>query len=192
MFLFLQTWQDLRSRTKIKKSELNKQYGGTGGGPPLVSELTPSEQAILDIVKVVSIEGHNVLESPANFNFENTEDITNDSLLTNNENFTEDSKGSTPRFTLNHTGTNNDKNTPSTSGRKVPKRSKMSNEVVVNNFNTLYKQKTKIKEEYYNKKIELLTRIAVAKEKSASSLDKIAESLTSTNLIFQCKQFFFV
>ncbi|CAH0562973.1 unnamed protein product [Brassicogethes aeneus] len=185
------TWQDLRSRTKLKKSEINKHHGGTGGGPPTEKELTPSEISILDIVKAVSIEGHKVPESPANFNFEETDKIVHDLLnenqkeqilvvqkekaLSNKENI----QPSTSQRKIPEKALSNKENIqPSTSQRKIPKRSKISNGMVVNEFNTLYKQKIQIKESYYNKKIELLTRIAVAKEKSATSIEKIADTLT--------------
>ncbi|CAG9771560.1 unnamed protein product [Ceutorhynchus assimilis] len=58
------TWKDLQSRAKTKQGAFRKDLKRTGGGSRVPSpDLDPTEQAVLDTIPIVSIEGHNVLES---------------------------------------------------------------------------------------------------------------------------------
>ncbi|GLV37935.1 hypothetical protein CBL_06363 [Carabus blaptoides fortunei] len=53
------TWQDMRSRTKCKKSETTKRMNKTGGGGECSKGiLTDIEEQILQIVGKISVEGH--------------------------------------------------------------------------------------------------------------------------------------
>ncbi|KAG5886273.1 hypothetical protein JTB14_002767 [Gonioctena quinquepunctata] len=67
---FYQSWQDLRSKTKKKKSEHIKHARGTGGGPPLPSELDITDELILSTIAPTSITGDtNISETPIDFDF---------------------------------------------------------------------------------------------------------------------------
>lgn len=64
--MFLQTWQDLCSKTKGKQSQINKYTKGTGGGPslPTTEQLTPMKQQVLETMCETTISGHNdILET---------------------------------------------------------------------------------------------------------------------------------
>lgn len=68
---FFQTWQDIRSRTKIKSSEYYKERRRTGGGPCPDNTTTEYENEVLDTIKLVSIQGHQeVSESATDFTFD--------------------------------------------------------------------------------------------------------------------------
>lgn len=65
--IYFQSWQDMRSRTKSKYASNRRSLNATGGGPSEEIILTKNEESILDIIKVVSVEGHNVNESIVEF-----------------------------------------------------------------------------------------------------------------------------
>lgn len=70
-----QTWQDIRSRTKTKRSKYLNERDATGGGPYQNDPITTYDSEILDIIKTVSIEGHtNIQESSTSFSFEEPDD----------------------------------------------------------------------------------------------------------------------
>lgn len=57
IFIFQQTWQDLRSKTKKKKSDQIKYVRGTGGGPSYSDELDATDKLILSTIPSSSITG---------------------------------------------------------------------------------------------------------------------------------------
>ncbi|KAF5308400.1 hypothetical protein FQR65_LT18178 [Abscondita terminalis] len=59
----LETWHDMRSRTKLKEGNNRRYARGTGGGPPKVEPLTDIEEDILTVIKTVLIEGHAIEEA---------------------------------------------------------------------------------------------------------------------------------
>ncbi|KAG5887673.1 hypothetical protein JTB14_015578 [Gonioctena quinquepunctata] len=57
----------------------------TGGGPPIEDDISKSDEDIINIVKVVSIEGHNeTTESAVDFDFDALEK-TNDEIIVEEE-----------------------------------------------------------------------------------------------------------
>lgn len=70
--MILQCWQDVRSRTKSKTSKAKSYANKTGCGPPMPKEdtLTTIEEDIGSIIKLVSIEAHDIQESIGDFNFD--------------------------------------------------------------------------------------------------------------------------
>lgn len=63
----------MRSRTKLKYSQNRQQRNRTGGGPPQEETFTKVEEDILQIIKKVSVDGHeNVRESVVEFNLPST------------------------------------------------------------------------------------------------------------------------
>ncbi|CAG9814656.1 unnamed protein product [Phaedon cochleariae] len=64
------TWQDLRSKTKRKKSEQLKYTRGTEGGPPHPDELDDEDELILSTIPSTAITGDiNIKETPIEFEF---------------------------------------------------------------------------------------------------------------------------
>ncbi|KAG5887674.1 hypothetical protein JTB14_015578 [Gonioctena quinquepunctata] len=79
------TWQDIKSRTKSKVSGMRRHERATGGGPPIEDDISKSDEDIINIVKVVSIEGHNeTTESAVDFDFDALEK-TNDEIIVEEE-----------------------------------------------------------------------------------------------------------
>ncbi|KAG5875276.1 hypothetical protein JTB14_033484 [Gonioctena quinquepunctata] len=63
-------WQNLRSKTKRKKSEQIKYARDTGGGPPLPPELDITDELILSTIAPTAITGDtNMSETPIDFDF---------------------------------------------------------------------------------------------------------------------------
>jgi hypothetical protein len=73
---YCKIWEDLRSRTKTKISGNKLKANKTGGGSSQEKQLSNIEEDILDIIKTVSVEGHNVEESTTAFDFGEVMDIT--------------------------------------------------------------------------------------------------------------------
>ncbi|KAG5872483.1 hypothetical protein JTB14_013127 [Gonioctena quinquepunctata] len=53
------TWHGIKSRTKSKVSGMRRHERATGGGSSIEDDISKSDEDIINIVKVVSIEGHN-------------------------------------------------------------------------------------------------------------------------------------
>ncbi|CAG9769742.1 unnamed protein product [Ceutorhynchus assimilis] len=67
------TWHDLRARTKSKIAKQRNYQTGTGGGPAKDEMLDDIEEGVVEVIQVVSVEGHDVPESQVAFNFGETE-----------------------------------------------------------------------------------------------------------------------
>nr|XP_012235043.1 PREDICTED: uncharacterized protein LOC105679549 isoform X1 [Linepithema humile] len=51
-------WQDLRSRSKMKQSKINAEQRKTGGGSESHLKLSPIEEATLNLISPICIDGH--------------------------------------------------------------------------------------------------------------------------------------
>ncbi|XP_036142947.1 uncharacterized protein LOC114254334 isoform X2 [Monomorium pharaonis] len=51
-------WQDLRSRSKLKQSKINAERRKTGGGSESQIKLSQTEEATLNLISPVCIDGH--------------------------------------------------------------------------------------------------------------------------------------
>ncbi|CAG9814033.1 unnamed protein product [Phaedon cochleariae] len=179
------TWQDLKSRTKLKVSNKRKHVRGTGGGPPVEEELSKLEEDIVDIVKVVSIKGHKeASESVVNFNFsddenflENSDDQQNEVLII--EGPSAENDGQVPG-TSREPVTENRKAEPTSIEEPIPKKKKSSTLRhtidAVNDFKVGMDTKIGIKKKYYSEKIELMKRITIAKERKADASERRANA----------------
>lgn len=160
------TWQDTKSRTKQKASQSKKYVCGTGGGPYLSeTELTQDDQNILEIIKPVSVDGHRgAQESDTSFLF----DLVDDNIVVFEQADTVVSKEDNPRETLTETSSNN------------AKKSKLSYTAkAAENLRVDLAAKTQLKENYYEKKLQFLERIAVAQERSAEARERSATAMES-------------
>ncbi|KAF5271237.1 hypothetical protein FQR65_LT17678 [Abscondita terminalis] len=63
-------------RTKNKQARNNNSYRATGGGPPQDDSFTTLEDDILEIIKKVSVEGHDVNEPEVNFDYNCTNNMS--------------------------------------------------------------------------------------------------------------------
>lgn len=62
--LLLQAWQDLKGKIKKKQATIKRHQVGTGGGPPLptTSSLSNEEEIVVGMLGVAAIEGHEGIE----------------------------------------------------------------------------------------------------------------------------------
>ncbi|XP_031338110.1 uncharacterized protein LOC116167015 [Photinus pyralis] len=181
------TWQDLKSRAKIKAST-NKRYArGTGGGPPQEDPLTKTEEDIMEIIKEVCAEGHKETnESEVKFNF--------NSIMNNDIDFIPDENIQEIPVVISSSCNNVDtiKNivepiAPSTPGNditkgvctpRVPKNKQLHHTLqALNSFQQNLDTQSSIQKQYYEEKIKVLTRIAVAKEKAVEVKNRIVVAL---------------
>lgn len=129
--------------------------------------MTKTEEDIIDIVKVVSVEGHKETESTVHFDFGDEEEqqilITEEGSYTNNE---EEVREYFEK--------------PNTAKEPIPKKKKSSTLRhtidAVNNFKTGMDMKISIKQKYYNEKLELLKQIATTKERKATASERQADA----------------
>ncbi|CAG9819868.1 unnamed protein product [Phaedon cochleariae] len=192
------TWQDIRSRTKIKNSEYHKQRRRTGGGPCPEITTNEFENEVLDTIKLVSIQGHQeVLESATDFTFDSSHD--NESVFEDDrldDDYTQ-KIDEVPRALRDH---NSVMISELTSSEAIPSAvpvAKQNPEVPImkkkfpraprkkliyaseaaENYKASLDKKNAIKSKYYEKKLTILERIAVAKEQSAAAKERAATAL---------------
>ncbi|KAK4882369.1 hypothetical protein RN001_005688 [Aquatica leii] len=193
-------WQDFRSRTKVKLAKNRKEAQATGGGVPHLSTMT---DVILDVIKKISVEGHNVPEWATGFTFSNAPSV---SLYTNPDNVISkatvfaNSQHTQNELPLEAAQCSNEavvvvqedktSNTPSiaTKGNNKPKKQMPKKSQTLYNsataamdFKEHSKHKNKVKEEYYKKKIVLLeegVRLK-AKKRTPDQLRKCWENMKS-------------
>ncbi|KAK4887353.1 hypothetical protein RN001_003624 [Aquatica leii] len=171
-------WQDFRSRTKVKLTKNRKEAQSTGGGVPHLSTMTDVEEDILDVIKKISVEGHNVPESATGFTFSNAPSV---SLYTNPDNVISKTTVSAnsqhtqielpleaaqcPNEAVVVVQEDKTSNTPSiaTKGNNKPKKQMPKKSQTLYNsataamdFKEYLKHKHKVKEEYYKEKIAFL------------------------------------
>ncbi|XP_031334650.1 uncharacterized protein LOC116164596 [Photinus pyralis] len=196
------TWQDLRSRTKIKVSANRRHINGTGGGPYTEDPLSTVEDDIVDIIKIVSIEGHTeVAESEVqialqpvtpvqteNFTPDNNIPVQTENLVDDNDTLQHQIRETSPSCSASDNNvtiaTNRSKKTkldmPKVQRRKLPNTLE-----AVKNYKTYLEEKNKEKSRYYKEKLAVLQQLATAKEKSADSKAIVAESLTQIAGLFE-------
>ncbi|KAK9679338.1 Myb/SANT-like DNA-binding domain [Popillia japonica] len=67
------TWQDMKSRTKLKGAAISRYAKGTGGGPP-IKQITRVDENILNVTNPTSVTGDSsVAEAEIEFIFEDEE-----------------------------------------------------------------------------------------------------------------------
>ncbi|KAJ8964899.1 hypothetical protein NQ314_004538, partial [Rhamnusium bicolor] len=177
------TWQDMRCRTKSKASKNKINREGTGGGPFIEDSLTKVEEDIIDIIKIVSVEGHeNVKESIVEFNME-FETQKNDE---NDCNFISETQSSNPSINRVEISEDHQNKTPSAKNgkewksRKIAKRTPTRlkhTTAAIESYEKHLDKKLAIKEKYYEEKLKILSEMVVAKTQCASALQRIAEAL---------------
>ncbi|KAK5643410.1 hypothetical protein RI129_007255 [Pyrocoelia pectoralis] len=196
------TWQDIRSRTKSKRSKYMSERGATGGGPHDKYPMTDYETEVLDLIKSVSVEGHaNSQESDTDFNFDaafNTQQQQTNVVLKSPQTVDDEIKASTSKapatcnilsdIIIRPTGKPVIPKTVLACRKRVPKtgRNKFTNALEASeNYRISLQHKNKIKTDYYKQKLQILERIAVAKEKSVLAKEKIADHLGEVSFILE-------
>lgn len=188
---FLQTWQDLRSRTKSKQGTNKKETSATGGGPYTEDPLTKVEEDILEIIKKVSVEGHEVQESYAEFNLQ----CENVAVTSKRDLIPVDTSSTSKQLNslcvaddeLNHTGSTIFKQSNKSgeilkgeqSVKKVPKKIErlINSATAASHFSENLNKKVSLKEEYYKKKIEIMQEMLEEKRKRNNVLERMTIAL---------------
>uniref|UniRef100_A0A6P7GML2 Regulatory protein zeste n=1 Tax=Diabrotica virgifera virgifera TaxID=50390 RepID=A0A6P7GML2_DIAVI len=169
------TWQDIRSRTKVKSVQYKKHAQGTGGGPPIKEE-KPFEKEVMETITVISLAGQpNIAESATNFD---VQELEVDNLLSNDqqnvvheEQLEQQSEVKT--ITLMKPECSQNASLSQVDPAEEPPFLEWLNE----NYQKSLKEKNAIKKNYYEKKIKLLERLALAKERSADAKELEAAAL---------------
>ncbi|KAI4468210.1 hypothetical protein MML48_2g00011686 [Holotrichia oblita] len=198
------TWHDMRSRTKLKYSQNRQQRNQTGGGPPPEEMFTKIEEDILDIIKKVSVDGHeNVTESVVDFHLPSTSFIDTPSTSAD---FHDDKprKPSIKDFSKNQTESESKFETPVIKRmreaediseiKKIPlregKKFKYTN-AAVETYQKMTSKELQMKEqyyaakmhhmqkqqEYYKEKMETKIKDLLFKEETLNALHKLNETL---------------
>ncbi|CAH0563134.1 unnamed protein product [Brassicogethes aeneus] len=150
------TWQDLKSRTKTKSGNIIKHETGTGGGPPCLETMTLVEDKVLEVIKAVSVEGHQQSkESHTKFNFNMSDGKFNMS----------DGEFVLPMTSLP---------VPSTSTAPVPPTSTIPVQQPLRSKETPIMRKNST---FTLRKVEAKERSVLAKERIAAALEAIADSI---------------
>ncbi|KAK4884227.1 hypothetical protein RN001_000498 [Aquatica leii] len=179
-------WQDFYSRTKVKLAKNRKEAQATSGGVPHLSTMTDVEEDILDIIKKILVEGHNVPETVTGFTFTT---VSANSQHTQNELPLEAAQ--CPNEAVVVVQEDKTSNTPSTATKgnnkpkkQMPKKSQTlyNSATAAMDFKEHLKHKNKVKEEYYKKKIALLEEGVRLKAKNVKILGSIAKSLRRRHL----------
>ncbi|KAG5862372.1 hypothetical protein JTB14_002954 [Gonioctena quinquepunctata] len=165
-----QTWQDIKSWTTSKVSGMRSDERATGGGPP-IEDISKSDENIINIVKVVFIEGHNeTTESAVDFDFDALEQ-TNGKMVVEEE--------------LTTAEGNEMLQTPSTSSQTLKPVTKKKKSTTlrhtvdaVNEYKKGMEGKNGMKKNI-EETFKLLVRIAGAKERKANAAERKAENCFS-------------
>ncbi|XP_050065903.1 uncharacterized protein LOC126554963 [Aphis gossypii] len=197
------TWQDLKAKTKKKKSDIKSDFSGTGGGPPQTDQLDSVEERILCTIGEVPISGDPyVHESTVSFDHQDSKKCVSEfvdplDMPATSSNFQYLQPAQTSQINSEILDTQPAKVpfTELSQLKRVVKFSKadrLNNTVeATNKLNDVSAARNSIVESYYNAKIELLKkqteqnermviakeRSAIAKERSAIANEAIARAL---------------
>ncbi|KAK4882367.1 hypothetical protein RN001_005686 [Aquatica leii] len=169
------TWQDIHTKAKSKNTKLKQDHDRTGGGRPNDEILTEDDDKILSLMSPVEIiGGDNVTESHAafvdNLDIENAEIIFEPAASTSN--ITEENKcdikpqvssgDALPSANLNKR-------------RKTRAATQKLTESVIaaQRLAEVISRKTRVKENCYNKKLEVLVKQANSFERIAVALENL-------------------
>ncbi|KAK5647837.1 hypothetical protein RI129_002729 [Pyrocoelia pectoralis] len=173
------TWHDIPSKTKSKNSALKRYECGTGGGPPCPDDINSTDEEILEVICPTSVTRHtDTQESQVDFSF----DDEGASLLVN--------VGTAVSDTTDTTVTNIETNSQkieagcSFSTPKPPKkikyalppkrleRSVHATEIIAENT----QRELKMKQNYYNQKIQLMERQTTLFERLVVAVESICHN----------------
>ncbi|CAH0551753.1 unnamed protein product [Brassicogethes aeneus] len=178
------TWQDLKSRTKNKAGNIKKHARGTGGGPPCLETMTLVEDEVLEVIKAVSVEGHQQSkESHTEFNFYMSDGDGDGEFNMSNDEFVLPM----PSLPVPSTSTAPvpptltiplQKPLKSKESLIIPKKTALSHTLkAVADFRASMESKAEAKKSYQEKKLALLERKVEAKERSVEVKERIAAAL---------------
>lgn len=180
---FFQTWHDMKSATKTKKSLLKRHQEGTGGGPPSHIKINDEDEEILEIIGKVAAEGDpHVKESQAEFYDQySLSNISHDHEYTfEDENeFIEahEEVVHIPMEKKEEPDVKIKKQTTTTDGRQT-RTKRLENSIIAREkLATLTQTKIALKEQYYNNKLNVLKEELEVKRRIAKALEAIAVNL---------------
>ncbi|KAG5890842.1 hypothetical protein JTB14_016275 [Gonioctena quinquepunctata] len=150
-------WQDLRSKTKKKKSGKIKYARGTGGGPPLPPKLDITDELILSTIAPTAITGDtNIRETPIDFDFtfnDRMEDRSIEYVIPDEGNEVYSKEDIIPSSTI-----------ASKKKRTVASQRLHTSAVAATTLAEISRDTLDVQKQYYEKKLQLLERQVVAIE----------------------------
>ncbi|KAJ3647952.1 hypothetical protein Zmor_019794 [Zophobas morio] len=182
-------WHDLKSRTKCKEGANKKEFRKTGGGPSQGQAFSSIEEDILQIIKPVSIEGHNeIMESDVSFHH-SAATSSAEMVLEADEEISwaagldkPSTSASPPIDSINETVSFPSKSVSSDKKlKKIPKRvtQLMNSASATQAYNENLVKKLTMKEAYYKMKIECLNKRHDLEVRKVEAIEKIAHALTN-------------
>ncbi|KAG5889197.1 hypothetical protein JTB14_000622 [Gonioctena quinquepunctata] len=164
-------WQDLRSKTKKKKSEQIKYARGTGGGPPLPPKLDITDELILSTIAPTAITGDtNIRETPIDFDFtfnDRMEDQSMEYVIPDEGNEVYSKEDIIPSSTI-----------ASKKKRTVASQRLHTSAVAATTLAEISRDTLDVQKQYYEKKLQLLERQVVA-------IEHLVEVLKGRNILCQ-------
>lgn len=174
----------MRSRTKSKEAKNRFEARQTGGGGIKNEVLTTVEEEVLQVIKKVSIEGHDNEESMVTFSFDDEENrFTTSSPTEVIENF-----AITPHIEerpMEQKAPIEPSMSETSSRKKKTKKLErvLHSSAAVSIYEKYLQDKLKMKKEYYYEKVQHFKNIEILKQKKLGVLQTIAH-----NLKFKSKQ----
>lgn len=160
----------MRSRTKSKMGKEKSYANRTGGGPPMPKEdtLTTIEEEIGFLIKPVSVEGHDVRESVANFDYcdilpkehdySNNIDFVTVNMPKNSDEIVEETiSKSALECEKENSLTNVTHKVMKSSKKRITKKKDnfLNASAATSSYEKYLEKKISIKQEYYEKKLKL-------------------------------------
>lgn len=168
----------MRCRTKNKEARNRLEARQTGGGPAKDEVLTSVEDEVLQIIKKVSIEGHDVEESALTFQFDDNKE---NRFVTSSPVETETVQNPEPESVSQIEETQTQPSVNDTSCIRKKKSKKMervlNSSAAVSTYEKYLQEKLQIKREYYNEKIQHFRNVQNLKQKQIEALQRIADNL---------------
>ncbi|CAH1107491.1 unnamed protein product [Psylliodes chrysocephalus] len=153
------TWQDLKKNVKKKSSDLKKYTMGTGGGPP-PKDLNTNDENVLQLIDLNSLEGSSLIEESVVWDEHDYINLNNPAT-------------SSSVSIMDTFKQSKNLNTETTKKRKAP--SKFDEALQNSNrISDILENKNKKKDDYYERKLHLMERDVIAKERIAAALEKLS------------------
>lgn len=176
----MQTWQDLKSRTKTKSAVIKRSAIETGGGPLKKIKLSNDEDSILQLIKPVCVSGlpdvteSEVLEievptEPPSFSEKRNISYSNRELTQQSENLETCAQSGNVQNNL-HLESQSQK-------IKNSKKKGMTSAAAVQGFEEYQNKKLIAKEKYYSRKLEIMNKMLEVEREKNKNFDRIATAL---------------
>ncbi|XP_044760896.1 uncharacterized protein LOC123318351 [Coccinella septempunctata] len=173
------TWHDIRSRTKTKCARKRSYGRGTSRGTLLAGPSGDFEREVLEVITNVPVEGDTSICEPNSYDqFEDNKDPQTSTAQSEVVERIAENVPISVQQNISETAIH----PPLATFSNIKSRTKAQTQFIhaseaSERCETSLEEENRLKEDYYKKKIAILERIAVAKEKSAAAKERIACAL---------------